>query len=92
MKVGRLVVRGDRITATEEMGSLVGVLEKSDRIATEKYQTQLMQAYWALTRLHHQLHYLAYTRKYAGIALNIAQRIQHPPAVQELTALLEQLA
>ena len=41
-KVGRLVVRGDSISATEKMGSLVGVLEKSDRIATGKYQAQLM--------------------------------------------------
>jgi hypothetical protein len=39
-----------------------------------------MEAYWALARLHDQMHYLAYTRKYAGIALNIAKRIEHPAA------------
>ena len=51
-----------------------------------------MQAYWTLARLHDQLHYLAYTRKYASIALNIAKRIEHQEATHELKSLLDRLA
>lgn len=70
-----LVGRNNKIKAIEELTSFVGVLEKSDRVISSKYQFQLMEAYWALALLHHMLHYLAYTKKYASIALNIADRI-----------------
>jgi hypothetical protein len=33
---------------------------------------ELMEAYWSLAVVHEQMHYQAYTRKYAAIALNIA--------------------
>jgi len=47
-----------------------------------------MEAYWALAILHDQLHYYAYTKKYAQIALNIAQRIQQKEVVKQLQVLL----
>ena len=50
-----------------------------------------MEAYWALAKLHDELHYLAYTRKYAGIALNISKRIENKQATYELKALLDRL-
>jgi hypothetical protein len=50
----------------------LGVLEKTEKIVSSKFQLQLMEAYWALAVLHDRLHYLAYTKKYALIALNIA--------------------
>ena len=74
-KVSKLVNKGNRIKAIEEMSVFVGILEKSERVVSSKYQEELMEAYWALARLHDQLHYLAYTRKFASIALNIAKRI-----------------
>lgn len=73
------------------MVGFVGVLEKSEHIVSSKYQLELMQAYWALATLHHLLHYLAYTRKYASIALNIAQRTQQTEAAQSIGLMLEQL-
>ena len=51
-----------------------------------------MEAYWTLARLHDKLHYLAYTKKYGSIALNIAKRIEHQSATQELKSLLDRLA
>lgn len=47
-----------------------------------------MEAYWALAKIHDQLHYLAYTRKYASIALNIAERVQEVDSARELRRLL----
>lgn len=73
------------------MIAFVGVLEHSEQIVTTKYQSELMSAYWTLAHLHNLLHYLAYTRKYATIALNIAQRLQSPSAIQQLKTLLETL-
>lgn len=74
-KISRLVGRKNRIKAIDEMTSFVGILEKSEKIVSSKYQEALMEAYWTLARLHDEMHYLAYTRKYASIALNIAKRI-----------------
>ena len=51
-----------------------------------------MEAYWTLATLHDRLHYLAYTRKYASIALNIAKRIDNLQAVAELKLLMDRLA
>jgi hypothetical protein len=34
------------------MTVFVGVLEKSEKIVSSKYQGELMEAYWALARLH----------------------------------------
>ncbi len=50
-----------------------------------------MRAYWALAQLHDQLHYWAYTKKYASIAMNIAQRIEEREAARELKLMLETL-
>ena len=74
------------------MTVFVGVLEKSEKIVSSKYQGELMEAYWALARLHDELHYLAYTKKYASIAINIAKRIECQPAVNELKTMLDRLA
>ena len=52
LKVSKLVARKNRIKAVEELTSFVGVLEKSERIVSSKYQEELMEAYWALARLH----------------------------------------
>ena len=73
------------------MMSFVGILEKSEQIVSSKYQNELMSAYWSLAHLHNELHYLAYTRKYATIALNIAQRLNNSQAVHQLKLMLEKL-
>jgi len=73
------------------MMSFIGILEKSEQIVSRKYQNELMSAYWSLAHLHNQLHYLAYTRKYATIALNIAQRLNNSQAVHQLKLMLEKL-
>ena len=59
------------------MMSFVGILEKSEQIVSSKYQNELMSAYWSLAHLHNELHYLAYTRKYAD-------RYQHSPKTKQL--------
>lgn len=51
-----------------------------------------MQAYWSLAVLHSNLHYIAYTRKYAEMALKIAQRTKqtsHIPLIQNLLEMSE---
>jgi len=63
------------------MVGFVGVLERSEQIVSTKYQFELMSAYCTLAHLHHMLHYVAYTRKYASIALNIAERLQNEAAI-----------
>ena len=37
-----------------------------------KYQEQLMLAYWEIAKLHNQLHYVTYAKKYSETTLNIA--------------------
>lgn len=88
-RVSALVGRGNKIKALEELTGLVGLLEKSEQVISSKYQLQLMEAYWALASLHWQLHYTAYTKKYASIALNIAERIDNGKAVQSLKLMME---
>lgn len=73
------------------MIAYVGILEKSEQIVSSKYQVELMYAYWSLALLHYDLHYLAYTRKYATIALNIAQRLEKEKVVNQLKLMLEKL-
>lgn len=60
--------------ALEQLSVFTQVLERSEQIVSKKYQLELMEAYWSLAVLHEQMHYQAYTRKYAAIALNIAER------------------
>lgn len=58
-------------------------------VVSSKYQRELMEGYWALAKLHDGLHYLAYARKYAGIAFNIAMRIEDKEASGELRRMLD---
>lgn len=50
-----------------------------------------MEGYWALAVLHEQLHYQAYTKKYAMIALNIAERTEIRAPAAEIRQLLDRL-
>ena len=47
-----------------------------------------MNAYWVIARLHDDLHYIAYTKKYADIASNIAQRIGDKNAADSLKQMI----
>ena len=43
-----------------------------------------MQSYWYCAELHYQLHYIAYTKKYCEIVINIAQRLQNQQQFKEI--------
>ena len=58
--------------AIENGNNIIRVLEKSEKNIIPKYQEQLMMAYWQIAKIHHQLHYVTYTKKYSETALNIA--------------------
>jgi len=73
------------------MTVFVGLLEKSEVVVSSKYQEELMLAYWALAKLHDELHYLAFTKKYATIAINISKRIECRSAERELKEMLDKL-
>lgn len=83
--------RNNKIKALEMLTAFTRILEKSEQIVTSKYQVELMEIYWALAVLHDQMHYLAYTRKYAMIALNIAERTGQHGQIEQIKLLLEKI-
>ena len=77
--------------AIENGNNMIRTLEKADQVLVPKYQEQLMLAYWEIAKLHYQLHYITYAKKYAETALNIAERINDQKIIVSVRQLLENL-
>jgi hypothetical protein len=50
-----------------------------------------MLAYWETAKLHYELHYVTYAKKYCETALNIAERINDKTINIEAKNMLESL-
>lgn len=50
-----------------------------------------MLAYWEIARLHNELHYATYAKKYCETALNIAERINDKKIALAARTMLESL-
>ena len=82
---------GKTFEAIENGNNIIRTLEKADQMIVPKYQEQLMLAYWEIAKLHYQLHYITYAKKYAETTLHIAERINDRRIASSARTLLENL-